>query len=457
MKQVDYIIVGAGLTGLTTAYELKKKGFSILLLEKEARYGGFIQSERRNGFLIEKGPNSGVFSNPHVAELLDELHHSIELEQANDLVKNRFILKEGTWQKLPLNIKDAIWSPLFSTADKFNLLLEPFRPRGKQPDETLATMITRRMGESFLDYAIDPFIGGIYAGDPSKLIPKYALPKMYALEQNHGSLIRTMFAKAFTKKSDRDKRATRAIYSCKGGIDKITTALYNSIDEKDIHLSAEDVKVLPNDSGYEVSFTQNGEPCSVKATQVISTVQGHLVHSIFPSLNDELLTPLANTQYARIVEISLGFNNWCGMELNGFGGLIPFKENRELLGVLFLSSCFKDRAPENGALLTAFVGGVRNDHLCDLSDDEIMAILNRELSELLQLKEFKPDLVHIGRHNKAIPQYDKDHGKRLHCIDTIQKENPGFYILGNGKDGIGMSDRIQQARQFVQSISKKEV
>lgn len=456
MRQVDYVIIGAGLTGLVTAYELQKRGFSVAVLEKEQRYGGFIETVFKDVFTYERGPNSGVFSNPHVAELLDELADSFELEIANEKVKNRFILKDGNWEKLPLSPIELMTSKLFSTKDKWNLLLEPFKPKATQT-ETLQELITRRFGQSILDYAIDPFIGGIYAGDPAKLVPKYALPKMYALEQNHGSFIGGALRKALTKKSPREKRATRQIYSFTGGLDKLTKVLYQSIDENNMILSAQSPYIEQKDDHYHTTFTLDSSPQGIISDNVISTIRGDDIDTLFPTLDSSLTGKLKSMTYARIIEVTIGFKSWTGMELNGFGGLIPHKENRRLLGVLFLSSCFKNRAPHEGALLTAFIGGVRNDHLCDLPDSEIKSLLKEELSDLLQMKNYNPDLIEIGRHNRAIPQYDILQGERLKAIAQIEETNPGFHILGNIRDGIGMADRIQQAREFVLSIGKENL
>ncbi|MEI7504778.1 MAG: protoporphyrinogen oxidase, partial [Paludibacter sp.] len=185
----DVVVLGAGLTGLTTAHYLKKANKNFIVLEKQNRVGGVIQSKQEDGFLLEEGPNTGVVGNATVVELFEDLAGRCELELGGENVKKRFILKNGQWEHLPQGLKDAINTPLFSLKDKFRILGEPFRPAGKNPHENLASFVKRRMGASFLNYAIDPFIIGVYAGDPNYLIPKYALPKLYDLEQKYGSLI----------------------------------------------------------------------------------------------------------------------------------------------------------------------------------------------------------------------------------------------------------------------------
>src|SRR5512133_3474478 len=185
----DVVILGAGLTGMVTAHHLNKRGLDFLLVEMASRTGGVIHSVSENGFLYEEGPNSGVIGNIEVIRLFDDLAGQCELETASTNNKKRYVLKNGRWEPLPGSLKSAVKTPLFSLKDKFRILLEPFRPKGKDPHETLAGLVKRRLGQSFLDYAIDPFIIGVYAGDPARLVPKYALPKLYNLEQKYGSFI----------------------------------------------------------------------------------------------------------------------------------------------------------------------------------------------------------------------------------------------------------------------------
>jgi oxygen-dependent protoporphyrinogen oxidase len=186
----DIVIIGAGLTGLTLAYYLKKQGKDVLIIEKSDKAGGVINTENENGFVFETGPNTGVVGNPEVAELFEELEGLCEFEAADPSAKRRLIWKKGKWNALPSGFISAATTPLFTIKDKFKVLGEPFRKKGTNPEENLADMVKRRLGDSFLNYAIDPFISGIYAGNPSYLIPKYALPKLFSLEKYYVSFIK---------------------------------------------------------------------------------------------------------------------------------------------------------------------------------------------------------------------------------------------------------------------------
>ncbi|HLP04735.1 MAG TPA: protoporphyrinogen oxidase, partial [Paludibacter sp.] len=337
--------------------------------------------------------------------------------------------------------------------DKFRILGEPFRKPGTNPHETLAGFVKRRLGQSFLDYAVDPFIIGVYAGDPNYLIPAYALPKLYNLEQKYGSLIGGSVKKGFAEKKTGEKKASRKTFSFEGGLGSFTQALYESAGAENFITNARQIEVEKNGM-FRVSYTNPaGERISIKARNVISTVGAYALGEIFPFIDQSAIRGIDNLLYTRVIEVSLGFNQWEGIKLDGFGGLVPSIEKRDILGVLYMSALFPGRAPEGGALLSVFMGGVRRQGLVDKSDQAIGAIVERELKDLMKLNEFKPDFMHINRHQKAIPQYGVESGERFAAIETLEKEFPGLQIGGNLRGGIGMADRIKQGKELAGQIT----
>ncbi|NLK81936.1 MAG: protoporphyrinogen oxidase [Bacteroidales bacterium] len=158
-------ILGAGLSGLSIGYFLNKKGISADIFEKGSRIGGVIQSNKEAGFLYEHGPNTGVLSNTIIEQLFADISEHCTIEVANEAAKKRLILKNGKWHALPSGLFSGIGTPLFTTMDKFRILGEPFRKAGTNPDESLRAFVERRLGKSFHDYAVAPFINGIYAGN----------------------------------------------------------------------------------------------------------------------------------------------------------------------------------------------------------------------------------------------------------------------------------------------------
>lgn len=450
----DVVVLGAGLTGLTTAHYLNKFNKQFVVLETKNQIGGVIQSKKEGDFLFEEGPNTGVVGNTTIVELFDDLADKCELELAGNKVKKRYILKNAQWEHLPLGLMDAISTPLFSIKDKFRILGEPFRQAGKNPHENLASFVKRRLGNSFLDYAIDPFIIGVYAGDPNYLIPKYALPKLYDLEQKYGSLIGGSVRKKFEKKTEEEKKVNRKVFSFVDGLGSLTKALHESAGVENFILGAENIIVQLAESGFTVFYkNQSGETYTIKTKNVISTIGAHSLASTLPFIENSSIEKLNSLLYTKVIELAIGFNQWQGRNLDGFGGLIPSLEKRDILGILYMSSLFKNRSPQNGALFSVFMGGVRRQDLMQLNDDTIKSIVEKECRELLNLKTFQPDLFKITRHNWAIPQYGIESGNRFETIKKLENQYKGLIIGGNLRNGIGMADRIKQGKELALSVS----
>jgi protoporphyrinogen/coproporphyrinogen III oxidase len=462
MENINTLIIGAGLTGLSTAHFLKKKGIDFLVVDKNVLPGGVIHTKEENGFIYETGPNTGVLGSSEIVEIFEDLKGLCELETANENASNRYILKNGKWEPLPSGFMAGIKTPLFTFKDKFRLLGEPFRSKGKNPHETLSELVKRRMGQSFLDYAIDPFIIGVYAGDPNILIPKYALPKLYNLEQTYGSFIGGAIKKQFEKKTEADKKITRKVFSSRGGLTNLANAMYSNAGKHNFHFGISDLQILPlsiSDKSekkmyrYSVQWEKDGEKNEALVQNVIFTGGSFELPKILPFISKSDFDLITNLFYAKIVEVTLGFKNWDGIKLDGFGGLIPSKEKREILGVLYMSTLFSGRAPEKGALLTIFMGGVRNEKLTEHTDPEIKKVVEREICDLMQLKDFDPDLFKITRYNHAIPQYEVSSGKRFETIEKLEKQYPGLILGGNMRDGIGMADRAKQGKILADQVS----
>ncbi len=448
----DIVIIGAGITGLTTGHHINKINKNFVILEKASKVGGVIKTSSEKGFTYEEGPNTAILGNVEVNRLFADLKNECELEIANNEVKKRYILKKGKWKALPMGVFSAITTPLFSLYDKFRILGEPFRAKGTNPHETLEELVLRRMGKSFLNYAIDPFILGVYAGDPSKLIPKYALPKLYNLEHDYGSFIKGAMKKRKEPKTDEEKKVTRDVFTSKGGLATLTDAIRKTIGDDKFLLSSNITNITQTNNGYQIAFTQDNKNFIINTKKIITTTGSHTLQALLPFIKKEDMLKLNSLVYAKVVEIVLGFKNWTGIKLDGFGGLIPHKENRKILGIMFMSSLIDNRAPKGGALFSIFLGGIRRPDIINLSDSEIENIVKEETMDLLKISEFKPEIFKIIRHYTAIPQYGIESGERFKTINKIQNEYKGLIIGGNIRDGIGMADRILQARELADSV-----
>lgn len=451
--KTDILIIGAGLTGLTTAFTLASKGKNVQILERMERPGGQILTHNEDGFTFESGPNTGSISNPEVAELFVELEKisggKCKLETAPDAAKRRLIWKGDKFHALPSGLGSAISTPLFTLGDKFRILGEPWRKKGENPDESIAELTRRRLGKSFVDYAVDPFLSGVYAGDPNTLITRYALPKLYNLEQNYGSFVRGAMKKAKEPKTDRDRLATKKVFSAVGGLSNITKAMSDYLGDR-ITLGIKNLKITPMGSGWMASFTdKDGNTQSINALQVVTTCGSYVLPEILPFIEPSMMQKINNLKYAPMVEVSVGIKNTNGLNYKAFGGLVPTCEHKQILGILFPSACFTGRAPEEGALFSYFIGGVKHQEMIEKSDSELTTIVEDVFHEMLKFpKNVNPDLIKIFRHQHAIPQYEITTGERLAAVEQIEKQFNGLHIAGNLRDGIGMAHRIKQARDI---------
>ena len=451
MKQshTDIAIIGAGLTGLTTGFWLTRAGKQIQIIEKQDRAGGQIRT------IYESGPNTGVVSYPEVAELFAALSPDCTLETAREESKKRWIWKGNKFHALPSGLVSAVTTPLFTLYDKFRILGEPFRAKGTNPDESVAELAARRLGKSFVDYAVDPFLSGVYAGNPNTLITRHALPKLYNLEQDYGSFIKGSIAKAKLPKTDRDKLATKKVFSATGGLEKLSQALVKSIGQERIILSANDVKIEPQGNQWLITYcTPEGEH-SLIANKVVTTCGAYALPDLLPFIPKEDIGQISNLHYAPIIQASVGFHNTHGLQFGAFGGLVPSKEKRDVLGILFPSACFVGRSPEEGALFSFFIGGVRHADMLDWSDEQLKNMILKNIHSMLKFPaDVQPDLIHIFRHQKAIPQYEKSSEARFKMIEELQNRYPGLILAGNIKGGIGMADRIRQATGIANELAK---
>lgn len=444
----DVIIVGAGLTGLATATYLVKEGMKVLVLEKNDRVGGQINTFNENGFVFESGPNTGTISNYEVVELFDLLKERVQLVKACENSKKRLIWKKKQFYPLPSGLVSAICTPLFKWTDKFNVLLEPFVKKGSNPNETIGELAYRRLGKSFFDYAVDPFVSGIFAGDPMKLVTKYALPKLYNLEQTYGSFIKGALKKSMQKKTLQEKATTKEVFSVSGGLSNLIYAMNDFIGEENIVKNVSHISIQPSkDNVWIVEYECDGYYYKVNANNIVTTTCAYQLREYMSFISEDDVICLESIEYSDVVQVPVAIKNDNKSIYNAFGGLIPSKEKKDILGILFPSKCFdKDqRAPEGYDLLSVFLGGVKNPKYIDMPDEVIIKIVEDNIVEMMKSDINDFSILKIFRHKNAIPQYEYNTGIRISCIDKLEKRYKGLYLRGNMVDGIGMSERIKQA------------
>ena len=320
------------------------------------------------------------------------------------------------------------------------------------PKNPKAEMVKRRLGKSFLKYAVDPFVSGIYAGDPEKLITKFALPKLYALEHTYGSFIKGSVKKSKLPKTERDKKASKEVFSAKGGLNNLISALEKNIGEENIILNARDIKVNRKENSYIISVDSESDQFNISSDKIVTACGGNFLSNLFTFINKERFDPIVNLEYAKVVQVIVCYKDWKGIPINAFGGLVPSVEKRDILGILFTSSFFKNRCQQNGAVLSVFMGGMKRPDIIEKTDKEVEKIALDEINKMLKTNDAKPDLIRIFKYQQAIPQYTITSEERFKRISEIESEYPGIILAGNIRNGIGMADRIKQAYDLAESF-----
>lgn len=422
----DTLVIGAGISGLSRAWALAQAGCDAAIWEASAHAGGAIRTVRQDGFLIEAGPNSLQNGDVRIRPWIDALGLGQDLLAADRAASRRYIYLHGRPVPTPASPLAAVTSPLLSTRAKLRILREPFIPkRIDAGDESLAAMVRRRLGPEPLAHLIDPMVAGIYAGDPETLSVRHAFPKLYQLEQDHGSFIRGAIAK-------RKGGPRREILSFRDGLQTLTDRLAHTRRGR-IHPSTR-LESLEHDGSR---FLANG----VAFKHLVITAPPHAWPASGILAEDAHIQP----PYAPVVSLSLGFRaSDIRHPIDGFGMLVPRRENRRLLGVLFPSAIFPDRAPEGHHLLTCFIGGARQPGLTDLDDKRLVDLALDELRTMLGVNG-APVTVSIHRWARAIPQYSVGYDAFLDRLKRLEGRYPGLSFGGNYVDGIGIDRCISAA------------
>ncbi len=444
MKKVA--IIGAGITGLAAAFELQESGIDCVVFEASGRTGGCISTLRKDGYLVECGPNSILETHPDVGRLIVRLGIEGNKLHAKPAAKKRYIVRGGKPVALPTSPGAFLGSDAFSARAKLRLLKEPFIRSKGTDQESLADFVVRRLGREFLDYAVNPFVSGVYAGDPHRLSTAHAFPKLYALEQNYGSIIKGAVkgARARRKRVEKNVHDAR-MYSFDDGMEVLPRRLTQKLGSR-VRLNTPATSIQMMDEGI---WLVNREEFS----DVVLAIPAHQM----PELNTPFdLDLFAEIEYPAVASVSLGFGlNSVMHALDGFGMLIPAVENRFSLGALFPSSIFPERAPGGMALLTVFVGGARAPERALMNTDEMLAQVMDDLRGLLGV-DGEPDFVQTTVWPKAIPQYTIGYERHLDRMNEIEADYPGIHFAGHYRGGISVANSILSGLRTAEKIIKHE-
>lgn len=440
-------VIGGGISGLTAAFWLIKAGVNVTLLEKNSTVGGNIRSNRQNGFLYEDGPNSTLTSR-ELLDLIDELGITSEIAAPRPAARKRFIVRDGRLAALPSGPVTLATSRAFSASAKLGLLKEPFRRSRGTENESAASFFERRLGREIVDYAVDPFISGIYAGDPEKLSIEYAFPRLYENEKSFGSIIAGA-VRSPRNPAARLPKGTPPSMSFTGGMQTLTDALESKLSF-DIKKSCGNIEISRSEMGH----MQVASSAGIEAYDaVVVSTPAYVTADLIESIDQDLARELAGIYYPPVAVVYTGFRREdVGVDPNGFGFLVPGVENRQILGSLWTSSIFAGRAPERHHLFTTFIGGSRNSELGHSSPEDLLGIASNELRSLMNTTG-EPVFTAVKKWPRAIPQYNIGYRAVVEAIERFRVNNPDIYLCGNYYKGISVSDCVKAGRSTADEIT----
>lgn len=462
MKSVA--IIGAGITGLTAAFYLQRHGFGVAVYEAAGRAGGVIQSVRRDGFLAECGPNTLLETSHRIAQLIEDAGLASRRLYSDPGAEARYLVHDRRPVAMPNSPLQFFTTRLFTAKAKLAVLREPFVPRRTDGrEESVAEFVTRRLNREFLDRAIDALAAGVYAGDPDKLSLPQAFPRLAELEARYGSLIKGQIFGARERKARGETARDRAPkFSFDEGLQVLPDTLASRIGDA-LRLNTQVTRLTQIGSGWRISIP-SGE-MEYDAIVYCGTAYGLAELKI--DTNRPLFPTDGNTggqskgfqsfsgiRYPPVASVVLGFRREdVAHPCQGFGMLIPKLEGFKILGTIFSSSLFPNRAPAGHVTLTSYVGGERHPDLASQPADDLVALTCDDLRALLGVRG-RPVFRHTTLYRRAIPQYNLGYGGYRERMNEIESQAAGFFLAGHYREGVALGDSIVSGRNVVERVEK---
>jgi oxygen-dependent protoporphyrinogen oxidase len=452
---VRVAVLGGGITGLTAAWRLSGAGHAVRLLEAAPRLGGAIRTEAAGGWLAEAGPNSFQESSPEISAMFRDLALGAELVRSSPAARNRYLALNGALVAAPMGPGGFFSTPLFSLRTKAAILMEVAqRPRARGQDASVADLIRDHFGSEVLDRAFQPFIGGIYAGDASRLSARYGFPKLWEAERTTGSIIRSAIVGARRRRAQ-GLPGSAPIVSFRSGLQALPNALAAALPAGSVSLGAEARSVLRGSGArWRVAWGGAAGEGSEEFDCVVSALPAWSLAALeIGAAGSRPLAGLGEVEYSPVVSMFLGFRrDQVRHPLDGFGALIPSSEGSTALGILFSSSLFAGRAPEGHVALTVFAGGALRPEITRLPEAELTGRLCADLRRYVGL-EGEPVFSRRAYWPRAIAQYNLGYGRHKDAMAACERGHPGLLVGGSVRDGIALPDCILSGISLANRVS----
>lgn len=457
-EHADVVIVGGGISGLTTAYRLlaARPHLQVVVLERGASGGGTARTDHVDGFVVDRGPNGFLTNVDSALALAIELGLDDELQPATDDAKERYLFFGGRLQKLPTSPFAFVGSGLLPLGAKLRVAWEPFaKGPPDDEDESVWDFAARRLGPRFADTFMGPMVTGIVAGDAKQTSLASLFPRMRRLEAEHGSLIRAMRSVAKQRRAQGAESGGPAgpggrLTSFRdGGIGVLTRALADRLGDR-LQCGVSVQSVTRDAESWRVETDAGATYC---APQVVVATPSWVASELLAPASTELSDALAAIPYAGVRMVALGWpRDAMPDDFGGFGFLVPRGEALRILGCLYSSNVFPDQAPDGQVLMRIIAGGVHDPEILAMSDDDALDAVLADLRTALGV-DVAPTLVHHVRWDRAIPQYLLGHADRLRRIDDAAAALPGLWLTGNAYRGVALNDCVADASRVAEALA----
>jgi oxygen-dependent protoporphyrinogen oxidase len=442
----DVVVVGGGIAGLAIGWELLTRpgllpdDVGLHVLEAAPRAGGNIRTERRDGYICEWGPTGFLDDAPATIDACHRIGLGPRLTRSNEQAERRFVVRGGKLRELPSGPLSFLGSDVLTLRGRLRVFGEPFvPPRRSKVDESVFDFARRRIGREAALVLVDALVTGIWAGNADNLSLRSALPKLAALERDHGGLVRGMIAKRGGGGGATGPRGR--LTSFPDGLSELPQALAASLGSR-LRLGARVTNIERRArGGFTVAV--DGAP-SLDATAVVLACPSWFAAPVLAGLDGSLSAEIAGIPTVAVAVVHLGFAREEAIGLAGFGFLVPRGESASVLGVLLPSNIFPRRAPDGHVLATVMLGGARDPAAVEATDQKLIDDAAYALATLAGVRS-APRFTMVIRHARAIPQYVLGHSDRLEAIDARLRHVPGLFLAGNSYRGIAINSCLTEA------------
>lgn len=461
MTNYSCIVVGGGMSGLSAAYALYQRGVNVLLVEASEYVGGAIRSEQTaDGFSLEHGTNTVTSKAQELWDHFEDLGIADQKLVAAREGGRRFIVHNGAPTLIPMSPPAFLKSSLLSTKAKLRLFAEPLIPRAVTPDENIRSFFTRRLGTEPAQVLVDPFVSGVYAGNPLETSVRSAFSSMWEAEQQYGSIVIGMIAggraKAKAQPKPKGPRPRSVLFTFQGGLASWPNAIADALGPDRVWLNSPATGLRKIDRGWELTVNHAGQPETLTTDRVVLASPAYVSADLVADIDPDAAKALRKIFYPPMAVVHLGFRREdVEHPMDGFGMLCPSREQRKVLGVLWPSALFPGRAPEGVVLTSSFVGGARVPYLATQDNEAIIDTVIKEHQELLGARG-EPVMAKVANWPRAIAQYFGGHDRILTAVKRMEAMWSGLYLIGNYRDGVSVGDCWKNGRALAERIAEYE-